>query len=65
MWGLKDIFFDKKWAYWLKDTIPGAERVIEIPDGRLFFPEDRPDALTGPMLGFWDKVMGAATAAAH
>jgi pimeloyl-ACP methyl ester carboxylesterase len=65
VWGLKDIFFDKKWAYWLKDTIPGAERVIEVPDGRLFFPEDRPDALTGPMLGFWDKVMGGATAAAH
>jgi pimeloyl-ACP methyl ester carboxylesterase len=65
VWGLKDIFFDKKWAYWLKDTIPGAERVIEVPDGRLFFPEDRPDALTGPILGFWDKVMGGATAAAH
>jgi pimeloyl-ACP methyl ester carboxylesterase len=65
VWGLKDIFFDKKWAYWLNDTIPGAERVIEVPDGRLFFPEDRPDALTGPMLGFWDKVMGGATAAAH
>jgi pimeloyl-ACP methyl ester carboxylesterase len=65
VWGLKDIFFDKKWAHWLKDTIPGAERVIEVPDGRLFFPEDRPDALTGPMLGFWDKVMGGATAAAH
>jgi pimeloyl-ACP methyl ester carboxylesterase len=56
VWGLEDIFFDRKWAYWLKDTIPGAERVIEVPDGRLFFPEDRPDALTGPMLGFWDKV---------
>jgi pimeloyl-ACP methyl ester carboxylesterase len=56
VWGLKDIFFDRRWAYWLKDTIPGAERVIEVPDGRLFFPEDRPDALTGPMLDFWDKV---------
>jgi pimeloyl-ACP methyl ester carboxylesterase len=55
VWGLADIFFDKKWAYWLKETIPGAERVIEVPDGRLFFPEDRPDALTGPMLAFWDQ----------
>jgi pimeloyl-ACP methyl ester carboxylesterase len=53
VWGLEDIFFDKKWAYWLKETIPGAERVIEVPDGRLFFPEDRPDALTGPLLSFW------------
>jgi pimeloyl-ACP methyl ester carboxylesterase len=57
VWGLADIFFDRKWAYWLKDTIPGAEGVIEVPDGRLFFPEDRPDALAGPMLGFWDKVI--------
>lgn len=53
VWGLKDIFFDKKWAYWLKDTIPGARRVIEIADGRLFFPEDRPNALAGAMLQFW------------
>ena len=56
VWGLKDIFFDKKWAYWLRGTIPGAKRVIEVAEGRLFFPEDRPDALTGPMLKFWDEV---------
>ncbi len=56
VWGLKDIFFDKKWAYWLKDTIPGARPVIEVPDGRLFFPEDRPDALAAPMLRFWDSL---------
>jgi pimeloyl-ACP methyl ester carboxylesterase len=56
VWGLKDIFFDKKWGYWLKDTIPGARRVVEVADGRLFFPEDRPDTLAGPMLTFWDEV---------
>ncbi|MGE5201456.1 MAG: alpha/beta fold hydrolase [Acidobacteriota bacterium] len=55
VWGLKDIFFDKKWAYWLKDTIPDARRVVEVEDARLFFPEDRPDALAGPMLEFWDE----------
>jgi pimeloyl-ACP methyl ester carboxylesterase len=59
VWGLKDIFFDRKWAHWLMDTIPGAKRVIEVDDARLFFPEDRPDALTGPMLRFWDEVAGA------
>jgi pimeloyl-ACP methyl ester carboxylesterase len=58
VWGLKDIFFDKKWAYWLKDTIPGARRVVEVEDGRLFFPEDRPDTLTAPMLEFWDELSG-------
>jgi pimeloyl-ACP methyl ester carboxylesterase len=56
VWGLEDIFFDKKWAYWLKDTIPGARRVIEVPNARLFFPEDRPDALAEPMLQFWGEV---------
>jgi pimeloyl-ACP methyl ester carboxylesterase len=56
VWGLKDIFFDKKWAYWLHDTIPGAKRVVEVADARLFFPEDRADALTGPLLAFWDEV---------
>jgi pimeloyl-ACP methyl ester carboxylesterase len=55
VWGLKDIFFDVKWAYWLKDTIPGAKRVVEVEDARLFFPEDRPDALAAPMLEFWNE----------
>ena len=55
VWGLQDIFFDRKWAYWLKDTIPGAKRVVEVEDGRLFFPEDRPDAMAGPLLEFWDE----------
>lgn len=56
VWGLKDFFFDKKWAYWLKDTIPGARRVVEIEDARLFFAEDRPDQLVAPMLEFWDEL---------
>jgi pimeloyl-ACP methyl ester carboxylesterase len=56
VWGLKDIFFDKKWAYWLMDTIPGAKRVVEVADGRLFFPEDRPDALVEPVLKFWEDL---------
>ena len=59
VWGLDDFFFDRKWAYWLKDTIPGARRVVEVKDARLFFPEDRPDALTAPVLAFWDELEGA------
>ena len=56
VWGLKDFFFDKKWAYWLKDTIPGAKRVVEVENARLFFPEDRPDTLAAPMLEFWNEL---------
>jgi pimeloyl-ACP methyl ester carboxylesterase len=55
VWALKDFFFDVKWAYWLKDTIPGAKRVVEVADGRLFFPEDRPDTLATPLLEFWNE----------
>jgi pimeloyl-ACP methyl ester carboxylesterase len=53
---LQDIFFDVKWAYWLKDTIPGAKRVIEVEDARLFFPEDRPETLAPPVQKFWDEM---------
>jgi pimeloyl-ACP methyl ester carboxylesterase len=54
--GLQDIFFARQWAYWLKDTIPGAQRVVEIEDARLFFPEDRPDAFAAAVLEFWDEL---------
>jgi pimeloyl-ACP methyl ester carboxylesterase len=56
VWGLKDIFFELKWAYWLRDTIPGARRVVEVEDARLFFPEDRPDELARSILEFWDEL---------
>jgi len=52
VWGLDDIFFELKWAYWLKDTIPGAVEVVEVPDAKLFFPEDRPAALIKPLRRF-------------
>lgn len=53
VWALDDIFFPVKWAYWLKRTIPGAEEVVEVPDAKLFFPEDRPMALVEPLRAFW------------
>jgi pimeloyl-ACP methyl ester carboxylesterase len=56
VWALQDFFFDKKWAYWLRDTIPGAREVVEVDDARLFFAEDRPDGLAAPMLRFWSSL---------
>jgi pimeloyl-ACP methyl ester carboxylesterase len=41
VWGTEDVFFEVDWAYWLRDTIPGAEEVVEIPGGKLFFPDER------------------------
>lgn len=40
-WATDDIFFDLKWAYWLRDTIPGVRRVVEFPGAKLFFPHER------------------------
>jgi pimeloyl-ACP methyl ester carboxylesterase len=56
VWALQDFFFDRKWAWWLRDTIPGAREVVEVDDARLFFAEDRPDSLAAPMLRFWREI---------
>ncbi|HTQ33048.1 MAG TPA: alpha/beta fold hydrolase [Stellaceae bacterium] len=56
VWALDDFFFDRKWAYWLNDTIPGARRVVEVADAKLFFPEDRPEALAAPIHQFWGQL---------
>nr|WP_201784728.1 alpha/beta hydrolase [Nonomuraea pusilla] len=53
VWGTGDVFFDVSWAYWLRDTIPGAREVVEIPGGRLFFPEERAAELVPCLRRFW------------
>ena len=54
VWGTADIFFRPKWAYWLRDTIPGATEVVEIDNGRLFFPDERATELTMALRRHWD-----------
>ena len=54
VWGTGDIFFRRKWAYWLRDTIPGATEVVEIDKGRLFFPDERAAELTAALRRHWD-----------
>ena len=52
VWALDDLFFGVEWAHWLKKTIPGAVGVVEVPHAKLFFAEDRPDALLNPLRPF-------------
>jgi pimeloyl-ACP methyl ester carboxylesterase len=59
VWATDDVFFDKKWAYWLKDVIPGATKVIELPGEKLFFPEERPELLAEPLLEHWSAKVPA------
>jgi pimeloyl-ACP methyl ester carboxylesterase len=52
-WGTDDDFFALKWAYWLRDTIPGADEVVEITDGKLFFPHERAADLAPHIRRHW------------
>ena len=54
VWGTADRFFDRRWAYWLRDTIPGASEVVEIDGGRLFFPDERAPELAAALRRHWD-----------
>jgi pimeloyl-ACP methyl ester carboxylesterase len=53
VWGTADRFFDRKWAYWLRDAIPGASEVVEIDGGRLFFPDERAAELAAALRRHW------------
>jgi pimeloyl-ACP methyl ester carboxylesterase len=53
VWGTADVFFDVKWAYWLKETLGGPTEVVELPGAKLFFPEERPQALAAHIRSFW------------
>jgi len=53
VWGTGDRFFHRKWAYWLRDTIPGARDVVEIDGGRLFFPDERATEFTAALRRHW------------
>jgi pimeloyl-ACP methyl ester carboxylesterase len=53
VWGTDDIFFHLRWAYRLRDLIPTVTEVVEVPGGRLFFPDERPEALVEPLRRMW------------
>jgi pimeloyl-ACP methyl ester carboxylesterase len=53
VWGTGDMFFKRKWAYWLRDTIPGATEVIELDGARLFFPDERATEFTAALRRHW------------
>jgi pimeloyl-ACP methyl ester carboxylesterase len=62
VWGTGDVFFDRKWAYWLRDTIPGVTEVVELEGARLFLPDERADQFVYHLRRHW-AAHGAAGAA--
>jgi pimeloyl-ACP methyl ester carboxylesterase len=53
VWGNGDSFFDVRWAYWLRDTIPGVTNVVELAGAKLFFPDERAAELAPHLLEHW------------
>ena len=63
VWGTGDGFFDVQWAYWLRDTIPGTRKVIELDGAKLFFPEERPEPLAAALREHWQSSADVAVGA--
>jgi pimeloyl-ACP methyl ester carboxylesterase len=55
VWGTADTNFDVKWAYHLRDLIPGAREVVEIDGAKIFFPEERPEDLVPHRRRLWGR----------
>jgi pimeloyl-ACP methyl ester carboxylesterase len=55
VWGTGDAAFGIKWAYQLRDMIPGAREVIEVDEATVFFPEERPGDLVPHLRGHWGR----------
>jgi pimeloyl-ACP methyl ester carboxylesterase len=53
VWGTGDTLFDVRWAYWLRDTIPGVTEVIELAGAKLFFPDEHASELAAHLLRHW------------
>jgi pimeloyl-ACP methyl ester carboxylesterase len=65
VWGTGDVFFGVEWARWLRETIPGTRRVVELPGAKLFFPEERPDTLAKALREHWREAEEADSAGRH
>ena len=56
VWGTGDLFFTRRRARWLRDTIPGATEIVEVPGGRLFFPDERAGELLAALRRHWQHI---------
>jgi pimeloyl-ACP methyl ester carboxylesterase len=62
VWGTGDTFFDIRWAYWLRDTIPGVTGVVTIDGGRLLFPDERAAEFVPHLERHWAQSPGRTAA---
>jgi pimeloyl-ACP methyl ester carboxylesterase len=55
-WGEADTAFDLKSVDWLRNNIAGVRRVVMVPRGKLFFPEEHPKLMSVLLQEFWRSV---------
>jgi pimeloyl-ACP methyl ester carboxylesterase len=55
VWGTGDAAFGIKWAYYLRDILPGAREVVEVEGAKVFFPEERPGDLIPHLGRHWGR----------
>ena len=53
VWGDDDAFMPVESARWLEAHVPGVERVVIVPGGRIFFPEEEPALMNRELRAFW------------
>jgi pimeloyl-ACP methyl ester carboxylesterase len=56
VWATDDVYFDKKWAHWLAERMPGTRRVVEMEGARLFFFEERAKQFNALVRDHWLSV---------
>lgn len=62
VWGDADEYMPFESAEWLRDHVPGVRKLVRLEGARLFFAEERPDALNEALLTFWAREAPAAAA---
>jgi hypothetical protein len=50
------LVFELRWAYWLRDTIPGVTEVVELEGAKLFFPDERGAELASHLRRHWSAL---------
>lgn len=53
VWATADTHFEVKWAYWLRDLIPGATEVVELAGAKLHFPVERASEFATHLRRHW------------
>jgi pimeloyl-ACP methyl ester carboxylesterase len=59
IWGTGDVVFDAEPSLqWLGENLGGLRRIVRVPRGKLFFPEEHPRVVSTLLAEFWGASAG-------